>query len=198
MSDKRTAHGHALTRAVTLCVRCEVERYRYPGKLCGTCWREINGIVAVELPPEPKPEPPTPKVKAAPKPRVNRKRYPKDKDAERTRYRRRVLKCGPLPREQVDALWEARMEVPKPVVVRGCAWPGCDRPHAMHGYCYRDVRRVAKMGAEGAPPETLPARWEAHMQFVGDVFAANGAARRGRGTREKRPPLVLPDSVAAK
>lgn len=43
MSDKRTAHGHALTRAVTLCVRCEVERYRYPGKLCGTCWREING-----------------------------------------------------------------------------------------------------------------------------------------------------------
>lgn len=43
MSDKRTAHGRALTRAVTLCVRCEVERYRYPGKLCGTCWREING-----------------------------------------------------------------------------------------------------------------------------------------------------------
>lgn len=190
--------GAHLTRAVTLCVRCEAERYRYPGKLCGTCWREINGIVRPEIVAPPPPPPKVEKVKAAPKPRVNRKRYPKDKDAERTRYRRRALGCGALPKEQVDALWEARETAPKPVVVRGCAWPGCDRPHAMHGYCYRDVRRVDKIGAHGADPATLPARWEAHMLAVGDVFAANGAARRGRGTREARPSVTLADVVAAK
>ena len=189
--------GHNLTRMVTLCVRCEAERYRYPGKLCGTCWREINGIVRPDIAPEPpKLAPP---VKAAPKakaPRPPRPRYESDKDAERTRYRRRALRCGPLPREQVDALWAARAAAPKPVVVRGCAWPGCDRPHAMRGYCYRDVRRVDKMGARGAAPEEMPVLWAAHMARVGDVFAANGAARKGRGTRDKRPPLH--DLVAAK
>lgn len=45
-----SAHGEFLTRSVTLCVRCEVNRYGYPGKLCGACWREINGIVVRPAP----------------------------------------------------------------------------------------------------------------------------------------------------
>ena len=190
-----SAFGHDLSRSITLCVRCETNRYGYPGKLCGVCWREINGVIAPEpvavVAPKPAKEP------APPKKRAPRTRYASDKDAERTRYRRQVLGCGPLPQAEVDALWAKRLTTPKPPVVRVCSWPGCDRPHAMHGYCYRDVRRIDKMGANGADPAELPRLWAEYMERLGNVFAANGAAKRGKRWGESYRGVRL-DDLAAK
>ena len=183
--------GEQITRAVTLCTRCEEHPYRYPGKLCGVCWREINGIVfepapvVVAAPPSPPP--------MKPEPKVGRGRYPGDKNAERTRKRREVLGCGPLPQSQVDVLWAARVKPPAP----RCRWPGCERPHAMRGGCYMHIRRVDSMGGRGTEPETWPAQWEAYQVVLGDVYAANGAARKGLPTKARRKAVRVVDVVRA-
>jgi len=62
---------------------------------------------------------------------------------------------------------------------RLCSWPGCDRRHAMRGYCYRDSRRLPRLGVDGSDPAALPALWAAHLDALADVFVANGAARKG-------------------
>jgi len=38
---------------------------------------------------------------------------------------------------------------------------------------------------DGSDADALPAAWAAHLDALGDVFAANGAARKG--TKWRRP-----------
>ena len=150
-----SAFGNDLGRIVTLCVRCEVERYRYPGKLCGTCWREINGIVAPVVVPAVKVEP-----KRDPKPAP--KREPK-------------AKAPKPPREPKPPKVK-----PAPVVrERGpCAWIGCDR-EARGTLCKRHYLRAHR--SLGVPTDTDPAilaaMWDAHLVALGDKHAEVGAMR---------------------
>lgn len=180
-------HGEQLSATVGRCAECGVGRRSW-GRLCGDCYRATHGIVLV--PPEPVPVPVVvveraPRRKAAPRPNRNRR-------AERMTYRRGVLGlAADTPEAEVMAAWATRpttLRRDRAAVGRRCSWPGCDRPHAMRGFCYRDSRRLPKLGVDGSDPATLPALWAAHLDALGDVFARNGAAKKG--TKWRRNPTA--------
>lgn len=154
-----SAFGDNLTPAITLCVRCEVNRYRYPGKLCGECWREINGVVVPVAVPSvaPKREP-----KHEPK-RVVREPKPVKVKAPRPPREPKPPKVKPAPVVRERAL---------------CAWIGCDRV-ARGALCQRHYLRAHR--SLGVPPDTDPAilaaLWDAHLVALGDKHAEAGAMR---------------------
>ena len=183
----RAGHGEQLSATVGRCAECGVGRRSW-GRLCGDCYRSEHGIVLV--PPEPVPVPVVVVVeRATAKRRPSAPRPSRDRRAERMTYRRGVLGLdADTPEAEVMAAWATRptnQRRDRAAVGRRCSWPGCDRAHAMRGYCYRDSRRLPKLGVDGSDPATLPALWAAHLDALGDVFAANGAAKRG--TKWRRP-----------
>ena len=182
---KPDPHGASLTRAVTRCRVCEERPYSYPSRLCGPCWREINGIVIVP-PPSPVVVEPAPVVEVEPpKPRapgVGKARN------DQLVYRRKELGLPGAPPEVVDAAWSAR---PKERAVKMCQWEGCDRKHEKHRCCRRHAHRLATMGALGTPAAEWPAMWEAREQELAELAMWNGAAHRGLPRRGPRPVLSL-------
>jgi len=181
-------HGYGLTRAVTRCILCGERPYRYPGRLCGPCYREANGGQRVELAPLVLDLPPVvvaPVVAPAPKPRspgVGKVRN------DQLVYRRKELGLPGATPAEVDAAWAAR-----PVVraVRLCQWADCDRRHEKHGCCRRHAHRLAIMDAVGTAPAEWPAMWEAREQELSELAAWNGAAHRGLPRKGPRPVLSL-------
>lgn len=148
--------------------------------ICRKCMGFEPVRVEIVVAPPPVVVAPPPKVKSPPKPRAPRKRLPRDRTRERTDYLRAVMgMASTVPDAEVDTAWAARPRERKPSP-RGCNWPGCDNPHAMRGFCYRCVRRLPKLGVDGSDRDALPALWAAHMERVGDVFAQNGASRKGK------------------
>lgn len=166
-----TAFGANLGRL--RCRECGEGYPRYPAGLCGDCYRARSGyqpepVVLVTAPPPPKP------------PKPPRKRKPAKPPNYQTRYRRRTLGCGPMDEATVNQLWALREPVtprPRPVGDRGCAWPGCERPHYMHGFCSRDDRRVTAMGLDPRTVDAseLPALWDDRRAVV------HSAERRRKG-----------------
>ena len=143
-----SAFGDDLGRLVTLCVRCEAERYRYPGKLCGTCWRELNGIVAPVVVPAvaPKREPKPVKAKVP--------RPPREPKAPR-------VKPAPVVRDRGP-----------------CAWIGCDREACGVLCKRHYLRAHRSLGVStDTDPEILAAMWDAHLVALGDKYAEIGALR---------------------
>jgi len=185
----RAGHGEQLSAALGGCVECGTGRRSW-GRLCGDCYRAEHGIVLVA--PEPPPvvvvvveRVPAPRRKAAPRPN-------RDRRAERMAYRRHVLGLpDDAPEAEIMAAWSTRPTTQRrnrKASARRCSWPGCDRPHAMRGFCYRDSRRLPRLGVDGSDPAALPALWAAHLDALGDVFAANGAKRKG--TKWRRNPTA--------
>lgn len=85
---------------------------------------------------------------------------------------------------------------PPPKVARGCAWPSCDRKHALRGCCRRHSHRLALMDAEGTDPATWEERWAAHLvQSAANIDAAR-RSRKGRryGPRGQTPATLELDA----